>query len=184
MDYKELTGTYEWLVGGPMGKATAQEIGEELEAVSKKHNFKTQAGHVVEYAKDKKTSLHRMFEWDDKKAGHEYRLEQARHVIRHIMVNVKLGETPDKQPITISIRKYETIRETETINVYMDTLEVLTDEDLRIQIMRKVRSKIESAADKMRKYNALIGYFTEDRQNVLFDMVEGMKEEESKLVKV
>ena len=37
---------------------------------------------MVEYARDPKTALHSRFEWDDSKAGHDWRLYQARQIIR------------------------------------------------------------------------------------------------------
>ena len=43
---------------------------------------------VLEAAKDKRTALHKYFEWDDKKAGHAYRLEQARQLIRSVECEV------------------------------------------------------------------------------------------------
>ncbi len=174
---------YHWRPGGSH-EADAQDVGMELEIVAENHNLKIHAADVVEYAKDKETALHDLFEWDNKKAGYEYRLTQARHVVRHVMVRVEVGKTPDNQPIEVSIRKYETVRESETQNVYMDTLEVLANEDLKIKILGRVRSKIESAASKMKDYNSIIDYFSEERQKTLFDMVEGMKEEEHKLKEI
>ena len=81
----------------------------------------------------------------------------------------------------MTIRKYETIKVADHENIFMDTLDVLADEDLKVKIMRNVRSKIESAAHKMKDYNTIIDYFSEDRQKTLFNMVEGMKKEEKKL---
>lgn len=37
---------------------------------------------VVAFARDPKTALHDQFEWDDSAAAHEFRLQQARAVIR------------------------------------------------------------------------------------------------------
>lgn len=37
---------------------------------------------VVEFASDESTALHKAFEWDDTEAAREYRLMQARQVIR------------------------------------------------------------------------------------------------------
>ena len=41
---------------------------------------------VVEEAKPKDAPLHPCFEWDNKRAGEEYRLYQARHLIRTVTV--------------------------------------------------------------------------------------------------
>ena len=43
---------------------------------------------VVEDAKDPKSPYHDLFEWDDSIAGHKYRIEQARLIIKTIKVEV------------------------------------------------------------------------------------------------
>lgn len=43
---------------------------------------------VVASAKKKSSPLHDLFEWDDEKAGHAYRLKQARDLIRRVYVTV------------------------------------------------------------------------------------------------
>ena len=49
---------------------------------------------VVEYARDKTTALHSHFDWDDTSAAHQWRLEQARGLIR---VTVAYEEALAKQ---------------------------------------------------------------------------------------
>ena len=44
------------------------------------------APEVVHIAKDEESPLHPYFEWDDKAAGHEYRLIQARQLLRRVRV--------------------------------------------------------------------------------------------------
>jgi len=43
---------------------------------------------VVDEAKKENSPLHDLFEWDDEKAGHAYRLKQARDLIRRVYVVV------------------------------------------------------------------------------------------------
>lgn len=42
---------------------------------------------VVEAARSKKSPLHDRFEWDDSVAGHQYRLQQARHLIKLLRID-------------------------------------------------------------------------------------------------
>lgn len=44
---------------------------------------------VVEAARDKKSPLHDCFEWDDAKAGHAWRIAQARVLLRGVPMEVK-----------------------------------------------------------------------------------------------
>lgn len=45
---------------------------------------------VVDDAKDARSVLHEVFEWDDSKAAHAHRLEQARALIRSIRVEITI----------------------------------------------------------------------------------------------
>lgn len=48
---------------------------------------------VLERAKSKTSALHDRFEWDDKKAGHKYRVEQARALINSVCVVIHTDRT-------------------------------------------------------------------------------------------
>ena len=57
-----------------------REIEEMGEAVSPEQ--------IVDKAKNKKTELHKCFDWNDKSAAHKYRLMTARKICQHIVVTV------------------------------------------------------------------------------------------------
>ena len=67
-------------------KADPQKIGKALEAISVQRGGKLTPPAVVDAARDRKSVLHRHFEWDDAKAAEQHRLEQARSLIRSIHV--------------------------------------------------------------------------------------------------
>lgn len=50
---------------------------------------------VVDAAKAKDSPLHDSFEWDNRKAGHEYRLIQARHLIRVAVIEAPGAAKPE-----------------------------------------------------------------------------------------
>ena len=75
---------------------------QEIELLCKRHNNLLRPIDIVEYAKNKKTALHKCFEWDDTKAAHEYRLWQARELIR---VYVKILPN-NKKPIRAFVSLY------------------------------------------------------------------------------
>lgn len=70
-------------------------VQEELEAIREEHDGLLRAEDVVEFAKDPETALHKKFTWDDSTAAHQFRLLQARAVIR---VNVI---TPEMSGLTV-----------------------------------------------------------------------------------
>jgi len=57
-------------------------IQNELELLRKQHDGLIRPTDVVDFARDPKTALHERFTWDDGKAATEYRLWQAREIIR------------------------------------------------------------------------------------------------------
>jgi hypothetical protein len=58
---------------------------------------------VVDFAKDPTTALHYCFTWDDTKAAKEYRLQQARQVLRAV-VSVLPGDDPLKYRAMVSLK--------------------------------------------------------------------------------
>jgi len=62
---------------------------------------------VLRYAKPKRSEIHRFFEWDDSKAGHEHRLSQARQLICSVVV---VYQTPAGS--TITARAYQKLNRT------------------------------------------------------------------------
>ena len=77
---------YKFRSGARISGATAQDIGETLEAIRKKNNGMLETEAVLAAAKSKRSKIHAAFEWDDKKAGHEYRLIQVRQMIRAVII--------------------------------------------------------------------------------------------------
>lgn len=57
---------------------------------------------IVEFARDERTALHRYFEWDDTAAAREYRIEQARRVLRMAVTVVSAGNKPVRALVSLS----------------------------------------------------------------------------------
>jgi len=58
---------------------------EELELIRSENDGILRPADVVEYARDPQTALHERFEWNDTKAAEQYRLWQARELIRVVV---------------------------------------------------------------------------------------------------
>lgn len=52
---------------------------------------------ILEKARDKKSELHKCFEWDDTKAAEKYRLIQARSILLNLVITTK----PESEPIRV-----------------------------------------------------------------------------------
>lgn len=84
MEDKKLGGKYSWRVGGYNYKADANLVGHEIEQL----DFKTPE-NIVEYARDKDTELHKVFEWDDSVASELYRKNQATTMLNNLVYIVR-----------------------------------------------------------------------------------------------
>jgi len=60
---------------------------------------KITAENVLKIASDEESALHVLFEWDDTKAGQQYRIQQARNVINNIEVKVITDNEPVYVPV-------------------------------------------------------------------------------------
>src|SRR5207244_3697017 len=65
-------------------KADPQKIGEALAAISDKAGGHLTPDAVVAAARERRSPLHRHFEWDDATAAEKYRVDQARSLIRSV----------------------------------------------------------------------------------------------------
>lgn len=78
---------------------------------------------VVEAARDRKSPLHSHFDWNDKAAAHQHRLNQARDLIRiTVKVIPQISNAPVRAFVSLS-----NLRRTGT-GSYLATVDVLQDE--------------------------------------------------------
>jgi hypothetical protein len=124
------------------------QVREELEAIRSHHGGILRAEDVVEFARDETTALHRQFEWDDTEAAHQYRLEQARRVIRlRVTVTENLGS--DRPiPMYVSLSSDRVIPG----GGYRPFVDVMSDEQMRAELLRQAMEEFKRVA---RKYHAL-----------------------------
>lgn len=69
----------------PGADVEAGVVGAHLDHLRKHHKGELTPADVVEDAKNPNSPLHPFFEWSDTKAAREYRLQQARGLIRSIV---------------------------------------------------------------------------------------------------
>lgn len=74
-------------------KADAQRVADEIMSIGESAT----PAQIVDKARDAKTELHKCFEWDDAVAAEKHRLDQARQVVRHLVIRETVRE--DKPPI-------------------------------------------------------------------------------------
>jgi hypothetical protein len=85
-----------------------QVAGLELEKIRGHNSGDLAPEAVVLAAKDDKSPLHSVFEWNDEAAGHQYRLQQASLLIRAIVVTTMSGGASRSEPLRASVQPVET----------------------------------------------------------------------------
>ena len=88
----------QWKIDG-IFKADAAKVYQEIGS----ENVTPES--VLEKAKDKKSELHKCFDWDDKSAANKYRLQQARQIIQFIVTVPDKKEEPPKRVFQISTER-------------------------------------------------------------------------------
>ena len=71
---------------------TPEQVFLELERIKADNNNRLNAAAVVKASKDSKAMLHGVFTWDNKKAAHKWRLQEADNIIQAVVVKADSGE--------------------------------------------------------------------------------------------
>ena len=112
-----------------------------------------QAHEVVEFAEDPSTALHAQFEWDDVKAGHEYRLEQARRFIRAVVTF-----EPNLQR---NMRGFVSLKSdrAQPGGGYRTRDAVMSAAEMREELLQEALEELNRLKDKYQMLSALKGVF-------------------------
>ena len=104
---------------------------------------------VVFASEDEDAVLHGLFTWDDKKAAHGYRIEQAKYIIRNLVV---VEDAEDESRTTRAI--------VSTGNrMYQPITTVLSDADLRSRLLEAAKAEMQAFKQKYRHLKELAAVF-------------------------
>lgn len=129
---------------------------KELGLIAAKSHGVLQPLAVIKYARNENTALHKHFDWDDSIAGAKWRLEQARHLIRVTVMMIQPSGGQEQ-----SIRAYVSL----TSDRYKDgggyraTTTVLSDKDMRAQLLADALSELIAFKTKYAMLKELAGVF-------------------------
>jgi hypothetical protein len=126
----------------------------ELEALKRQDGLIVPAD-VVEYARDKTTALHGCFTWNNGKAAHEYRLLQARQLLR---VYVRMEETKGG---TVRAFVSLTTDRVQKDGGYRTMVEVLDNKQMREQMLHDAFVQLDNLQKKYHALQELAGVWQE-----------------------
>ncbi len=132
--------------GSRLRQADVDILGATLERL--KSTGPLTADRVLDEAADAKSPLHKYFEWDDRKAAHQYRLEQARRLIRSIEVVIEDAKGKD-----VALKAYYNVADAEGQRSYEPMEFVFSSPDLSDQVIEQARTQLEAWRARFAKYS-------------------------------
>lgn len=100
--YNRSQMVYQWRNGNSYRGLDAQTVGNEFERIRAEHDGELYTKDIVENAEDESSPLHNGFTWDDSVAGYNWRLHEARQIVRFLYTVTDNGKTV---PEYINVRK-------------------------------------------------------------------------------
>ena len=126
---------YQWNPNARMS-GDAQEVGEELQRVKGRKKGLDPAD-VVESARARSSVLHRYFTWNNTEAADLHRLEEARHLVRHVLV---VQETPTGEKKTV--RAYLHVKNHDNPK-YVTVQDALKNPEYRAEVLDRALVQLE-----------------------------------------
>lgn len=127
-------------------------IEKALRAIAAKHGV-LRAEDVVDEAKSPKHPLHGRFTWDNSEAAHQYRLMEARQLIR-VCVEV-IGDGIEPSPVFVSLSS-DRLKDG---GGYRVTSDVMGDAALREQLLKDALFELNQFQKKYRQLRQLAEVF-------------------------
>lgn len=143
-------------------------IAKRLERIAKASAGTLTAENVVKDARDPKSPLHDYFDWNDTDAAHQWRLSQARELIRSVKVEIKTSER------TVSTVAYvRDPRKEHREQGYVETASIRTKADLAREALARELNAAEGAM--VRASSIAIALELESEFTALLDRVRGLR---------
>lgn len=128
-------------------------IRQELEALAEANNGILRPEAVVEFAKDPNTTLHGRFEWDDTEAARQYRIWQARQIIK-VVVNVLPNEAETEYQVFVSLKE-----DRRNGGGYRALVDVMSDEEMRKRLLAQANEDFKLWQKKYQQLKELAPVF-------------------------
>ena len=108
--------------------ADASKVASEIE------NTDGTAEQVLEKARNDDSELHKCFTWDDSIAAEKYRLEEAKRIIRMLVIKTDKEDLPQVRAFQITTVK----------GVYQPTKMFLVQEDEYQSLLKRAKAELEA----------------------------------------
>jgi uncharacterized protein (DUF2344 family) len=109
--------------------------------------------HVVDFARNENTELHSHFEWEDSIAAENWRIWQARQIIKVVVTIIPTVNEPIAAQVYVSMKQDRYDDASGLKGGYRSTVEVLSTPVLRITLLEEA---LEDLAQWQKKYQSLV----------------------------
>jgi hypothetical protein len=138
---------YKWKTHG-LGGVSAQIVGDEISRLEKEANGALLPATVVQAARPMKSPLHPCFEWDNSKAAKAYREQQAREILRKIVVVYENDKGEQEE-----IRAFVSIRDdNDEAGYYTSTARLVDDDELLGNVLEQILSELIAIKNKYAQF--------------------------------
>lgn len=151
---------YKPVSGSRLSNEQAERYGQRLSVLVEENNGALTPEQVVEDAKEPTSPLHDYFMWDNAKAAAQWRLDQARYLMRSITVVIKREDTKEEESARYLYNIKSVPVDEEIQQVYVPIQRVMAEEDLRSQVIEEALRKIEHWRARYRQYREFATIFT------------------------
>lgn len=134
---------------------------EELEQIRESNDGILYPQSVVDFARNEGTELHDKFEWDDTVAGENYRVWQARKIIRAVAILIPRQNEPIQAYVSMVADRYqgEGEEKQEKVGGYRCMVDVLSTPDLRERLLAEALAEFEMWERKYSMISELVEIF-------------------------
>lgn len=122
---------------GATKAADPNTVGQHLEFLRREFKGELTPVDVVKDARNPNSPLHPFFEWDDSEAAEQYRLQQARGLIRAVVAVYRSDDKPDRK-----MKAYVHVREPGA-NHYRETQSALSQSSTREAVLRRAWEELQ-----------------------------------------
>ena len=134
-----------------LNKETAQIYGTKIADMMRKKDDKITAMDLLNEAEKANSVFHNHFIWDDTKAAVEYRLQQARYILRVIVQEVIIDGEPEEVRAFLTVKNpKKNVNTSEHIYVTLDT--AMTNESYRQELLSKIITQLEHLTTLMKMF--------------------------------
>ena len=112
---------------------------------------------IVEAARDPANPLHPQFEWDDTVAGHRYRLNQARALIRVCQPKVEYITVEQEQPTEVEVIVLHDPRVNPQTQAYVSSVDLIADCNASLEAVLLELRAVNSAVTRLARVASALG---------------------------